>query len=405
MRKQILLFAYALLLGVIFGIIIWGFLRATSLSINLLWHHLPSQLAVPFYPILICAIGGLLIGIVQKRYGALPKDLPTVMEDAKAGSKAKRDNLYVLLLAAFLPLVFGGSLGPEAGLAGIIVALCFWISHKYKSFISGIESLGIIGIMSALSVIFASPIFGLIAPIEDSNNDRALPKSSKITLALAVIISSLGIMYILSSSFGGGAGIPRLQGFSSGGLELSVFIPLVIIGVSLGFLFNISGHLSAKLFNQVKGWTIVKAVLGGLILGTTAIFLPNVMFSGEHQMLSLLEANLPSLILILTGIAKLLITPLGISSGWRGGYIFPIIFSGLSIGLGLAGLLGICPIFASAIITSALVSVVIEKPLATALLLLIPFGAPSVPFLLASSFLATFVSSLPIFSRIPTHKH
>ena len=36
----------------------------------------------------------------------------------------------VMLICAFIPLVFGASVGPEAGLTGIIAALCYWIGDN-----------------------------------------------------------------------------------------------------------------------------------------------------------------------------------------------------------------------------------------------------------------------------------
>ena len=38
----------------------------------------------------------------------------------------------VVLVCAFLPLVFGSSVGPEAGLTGIIAGLCYWVGDNVK---------------------------------------------------------------------------------------------------------------------------------------------------------------------------------------------------------------------------------------------------------------------------------
>ena len=59
--------------------------------------------------------------------------------------------------------------------------------------------------------------------------------------------------------------------------------------------------------------------------------------------------------------------------GWRGGNIFPTIFSGVVIGYACALILPIDPIFCVAVVTAALTATVMRKPMAVILLLLICF--------------------------------
>ena len=37
-----------------------------------------------------------------------------------------------MMIAALLPLLIGSSVGPEAGLTGIIVGLCYWAGENLK---------------------------------------------------------------------------------------------------------------------------------------------------------------------------------------------------------------------------------------------------------------------------------
>ena len=119
-------------LGVTAGAIVWVFARLVGLCTGLLWEELPDALGWSFLPVIVCAFGGLLIGLVHKKWGDYPEELPVVM------GKIKRDRHYdykpmgAMLIAAFLPLVFGGSVGPEAGLTGIIAGLCYWIGDNVR---------------------------------------------------------------------------------------------------------------------------------------------------------------------------------------------------------------------------------------------------------------------------------
>ncbi len=67
------------------------------------------------------------------------------------------------------------------------------------------------------------------------------------------------------------------------------------------------------------------------------------MFSGED---SINEINngigeFAPWILIISGLLKLVITNVCIKSGWKGGHFFPVIFCGVSIGFGVALLMGL----------------------------------------------------------------
>ena len=78
-------------------------------------------------------------------------------------------------------------------------------------------------------------------------------------------------------------------------------------------------------------------------------------------------------ILLLSGILKLCITAVCLNTGWRGGHIFPIIFSGSSIGYSVASILPIDPVASVAIVTTAISSYALRKPIAITLLLLMFF--------------------------------
>lgn len=90
--------------------------------------------------------------------------------------------MLFVCLAALLPLIFGGSIGPEAGLTGVIVGLCYWAGKHMKYAKNKIPELMQMGISSTLGVIFGAPLFGLVAPIEegiDKDKDVVIPRWSK----------------------------------------------------------------------------------------------------------------------------------------------------------------------------------------------------------------------------------
>ena len=66
--------------------------------------------------------------------------------------------------------------------------------------------------------------------------------------------------------------------------------------------------------------------------------------------------------LILTTLMKLVLVNLCINLGWKGGSIFPIIFSGVSLGYAMAMIIGIEPVFAVAVAAATLCGYIMRKP-------------------------------------------
>ena len=115
---------------------------------------------------------------------------------------------------------------------------------------------------------------------------------------------------------------------------------------------------------------VFREVLAGICLGICGMLIPAVMFSGEEQMGVLMKEYSQYLPLALIGVAflKVLLTNICIQFGLKGGHFFPVIFAGVCMGYGVGML--ICGnaeshlVFASAIVTAALLGGTMKKPLA-----------------------------------------
>ena len=59
-------------------------------------------------------------------------ELETVMGKVKKEKHYDYSHMLVMIIAALLPLLIGSSVGPEAGLTGIIVGLCYWAGENLK---------------------------------------------------------------------------------------------------------------------------------------------------------------------------------------------------------------------------------------------------------------------------------
>ncbi len=391
-KNNILFLLYSVILGAIVGVIIWCFLRLMNLGIAFLWEYVPSQLDFPLYTLCVCTAGGLLVGLWKRKFGDYPEELGVVLGKVKKTGRYQYNNVFPTIGSALLPLVIGASVGPEAGLTGVIAGLCSWVGDKLKRFRRDIEELTVIGLSATLGTIFQSPMFGFMEPIE-SDNETVLPKTSKIVLYFASILSSFGIFILLNRLFGISSGIEGLEAQKQDWSILPYAAVLTLIGIAAGYLFFIFKKITSVLKERFKRYTVARAVAGGLLLGLAGTFLPLTMFSGEHQIIEVTEnmKAIGAVTLILVAVVKLLLTNICIDSGLKGGHFFPVIFCGICIGCSMSILFGIDAVFSSAVVTTALVGHTLKKPVATVLLLMIVFPARFIPIMLFSAVAAKFV--------------
>lgn len=392
-KNMVLFMLYAVCIGAIIGLIIWSFLKIMNVSIEFLWEFLPNNFEIPFYTIIVCTLGGLIIGIWKKKTGDYPEELTQVMYKVKKDGRYPYNNIGTVSVSAILPLIFGGSIGPEAGLTGVIAGLCTWVGDKFKKLFKDMKELTQIGISATLGTIFHSPMFGFIEPIESDEEETVLPKTSKIVLYFLTIFGALGIVILLNHIFAGHSGMAKFEGLETGIKEWLWLLPFSLIGLLLGCIYHFFEKVITKISTPIQKYTIIKCILGGLILGVIGTFLPYTMFSGEHQMAEIMDKwkEIGALILIITAIMKLLVTNTCIIMGFKGGHFFPCIFSGICAGYAFSMLTGVNPVYSVSIITTALISSLIKKPFATVLLLMICFPIDAVPMMILAAAIGSFI--------------
>lgn len=386
-KKNLILALFIALLGAIIGGIIWLLLFIMELGIEFLWETLPEMVEIPAYTLLVCTFGGLLVGLLQKKYGAKPDELSDVMGEVKAGKRLAYDNLVGLSVCALVPLIFGGALGPEAGLTGVIGGLCFWLADRFKLAFEDVQDLDLaqFGMAAALGAIFRAPLFGFVDSVESEDGGAVIPKRSKMLLYFIAIFAGFGVYSLLGHYLGGGMGLGRLPHLEIGRNEWLMVLPLAVAGTVLGLTFYLWEKGVAKILAPLKGKTVLLAIIGGAVLGGVGSFLPFTMFAGETQMGELIESyqSFAPGLLLLTAFVKIFMINLCAGTGWRGGNIFPIIFSGVALGYALALLLPfVDPAFCVAAVTAATTAAIMRKPLAVTVLLMLCFPIDAIPPLL-----------------------
>lgn len=418
--------SFAALIGFAVGILVWGVFLLSSILTEFVWGTVAEGLASAldatplgswWLPVAICTLGGLVIGLWTKYVGGEPAELEEVMASVKKTGGYQVKSAGASAVGFLLPLMFGGSIGPEAGLTGLIASACTYIGNKLRAAGLKVKGLTDITISATLSAIFGTPLAGAVAATQDALpqcDDDGTPidpsaydfrTGAKIALYLSAAFGAVAGIALLGTLLSHEGGLPRFDGIAPSLGDAWWFVPCVIVGYLGAALYHAGNKGFAQASDAMGSKPIAKPVIAGVVLGIAAIGLPYVLFPGEEQSFILMEGwmEMSALVLLGTGLVKCLATPLCLHFGWRGGHFFPCIFAGVSCGYGMAALSGIDPMFCVAITTATLMAGVQRKPLMALALLLLCFPASSLVWM---GFAALAGAALPLPKAIdPAKQH
>lgn len=381
--------------GAAAGLVLWLFLRAVHLGTFLIWEYIPDITGNPsIYTVCACVLGGIVTGLFRKRFGDYPQSMKAVAGTVKKTGTYPYRKLAVILPAALLPLIFGSSVGPEAGMAGIIVALCMWVKENVSFAGENASAYSRIGTAVSLSVMFYSPLFGFFSAVE--NEDRAeeeMSKTSALMLYGISAVSAVGTVSALNSIFGKvSEGFPEFEASQPDVHDFMMAAVYLAAGILLGLFFEKSELFLEKVYAKFP--PAAGEACAGLILGIVCTFVPAVQFSGEDQMAVLITEYSSYAPAAMIGLAflKVILTNMCICFGLKGGHLFPLIFSAVALGYGIS--LMVFPgssdhaVFAAAVVTASALSVSIHKPAAVTCLMFLCFPVRMGIWIFAASLIA-----------------
>lgn len=396
--NEIKLISFTAIIGAVAGLVFWVFLWLINTFTELIWQKIPSITGdIPYYALIVCTVGGLVIGVLRKLLGDYPQSMAEVIGTVKQTGTYPYKKILSIIVLSVLPLIIGSSVGPEAGMIGVIVALCCWAGDNLKFAKKSTINYSKVGAVVTLSVLFHSPLFGIFHVEENEDEDSSLTRASKLLIYAVAIAVGIGAYSLLSTLICEvSEGFPSFETALPTGYDYLAMFLYIICGIALGFFFIKSELLFEKIAKKLP--PIIGEVTAGIILGAIVCFLPVLQFSGETQMGALINDYAKYAPIAMIGIAllKILMTNMCIQFGLKGGHIFPLMFSAVCLGYGIS--LMIFPgssahaVFAAAIITAATLGVSMKKPIAVTMLLFLCFPIRMFFWIFLSAAISSFVS-------------
>lgn len=385
----------AFVLGLVVALIIRAVLYALSLCEHLIWVDAPTAMDIAWLSLLVCPLGGLVIGLWTKHCGGSPEPLGKVIGSVRNTGGYRVKSIPSSVVGFALPVVFGGCVGPCAGVVGIIASLCTAIGDLLKRAGLRLHDADDVSVSAALTAVLGAPFAGIVAG-DEASPERArkssLSRGARIVLYAAASGGALCgmLLFKLVMGPGGGGGLPRLESTGFTVDDLPWMLVCFAAAWALSLVFTGSIKLFGRLSRLLDRHPLVRTTICGTVIGIVGAVFPFALFSGEAQV-DQIAANwqaMPALMLLVGAVAKAVLTPLCLQFGWGGGPLFPCVFTGVSLGYGIAGLAGVDPVCCAAVASGAFVACSMRRPLLAAALVILCFPPQSIVWLLLAAFVA-----------------
>ncbi len=390
-----LMLLFSAVTGVMIAAIVWLYLKVANIGITFIWDMIPSYMNFQHYTLIMCLVGGLIVGVFHRIYGPYPESMADAIKRVRTKGSYPYKTIYITVIAAYLPLFFGGAIGPEAGLVCILLGLCFWAMDQFGMARQKMEAyIGGNPYISRLYV-FKQMLKGLFLPADQIVYDQdaiVWTRAEQVSSGVVCGLVGLGVYTGLNTVIGSVLTVPHLAYSEMYIKDRLVIVMLLVVGIAAGYLYLIFKKITKLFFATLrkKGFHIINAVLGGLVLGLIGTALPMTMFSGgsDIQVIQYEYLQYTPYLLILIGVVKLFLTNVCIESGWRGGHFFPVIFAGLSIGYGFSSIFETNQVLCVVVVTGALLGTMMQQPIGALVLSLIFFPIEHVGWMTVASFVS-----------------
>ena len=285
----------------------------------------------------VMAICGLLAGLIIYFIGD-PGEMQLIVNNIRF-NKGKLDpkNNPSMILSSLLCVASGGSLGPEAPLVQVTGSTGSWLGKVFRLKGEELRSLSIAGMASGFTALFGAPLGGSLFALEILHHKHAVEYYKAIIPALVASGFSYVIFAIIVKlGLGPMWNLPAYEMETVFDFGWAIFFGLIATVAAWAFIF--CTQFCKTLFDKLKSPIYVKTLIGGILLGTIAFYLPLTRYFSHFEINDLLQSELNVQFLIAVLVFKIIAIAITVTSGWRGGFIIPLFFCGAALGLLIHGI-------------------------------------------------------------------
>ena len=399
LKPYLRLMVLVALLGIVSAVVTFAFIALVNQGTHLLWEQASLALGIDsrLFTLLVCTIGGLLVGLLVKIFGdhnAIFADL--MLEFGKTGRFDYR-HAPGIVITAFVSLISGASLGPEAPLADACGGIGTWASDRLKLDDKETRTMGYGGLSGMLAAFITNPFGGALLGLESAQGGVTGMTLYFWALFPSLLASAVAtvVFVLLSGTFF--ETLYKFPDYTPRLVDILLAAPLGLLGGVVGLLFMLSLRRLQRLFQALKGHVVLRGLIGGLGMGIIGALLPLTLFSGESETTELITqaAEIGVVMLIILAVSKLLATSLLLATGWKGGYIFPIMFASIALGLAMNLLFPGIPIavIVAATVAGALVAA-LKAPLFAALFTMVLVQKETAPVIAVAVVVSALLTAL-----------
>jgi H+/Cl- antiporter ClcA len=337
-----LLMVYAALFGAGASLLTAAYITLYNWGVNFFKQPSLLVLNINFWPLVLLTVAGVLLGLAIKFLGQHAGLGVAQGQYARTGRLNPR-YLPGIMLEAFITLWSGAAVGPEGPLVFLSGGVGSFIADRLKLEKDDVPLLVYSAIAGAFGGFFGSPVIGAVGALEYMFI-KELDFYRHLIPGLIAAAFGYGVYFaLLHTSYLGIYSFPNYA--SPRVVDLGWALLVGLIAGVIGILFKVIFGLVHLGFAPLKSRPLIRAIVGGVVIGLIGSFLPLTLYSGQNQLLQIIHnpAAYSAGLLLLMLLVKALLTSTSFATGFDGGPVFPLLFMGGTLGLAISQVLTFIP--------------------------------------------------------------
>lgn len=284
----------------------------------------------------------------------------------------------LILISSIISHLFGASVGREGTAVQMGGSLSELTAKIFKSNERDRRILLMSGISGGFGSVFGTPLAGTIFGMEVSSMG-AIKYESLIPCFTASFVGNIVTRTLITDDYKYNIGIiPEM----TASVIIKVLIASLIFGLA-AILFSESMHRTKRIFTKYIKNPIIRPVIGGLLIVGVTFITGTTIYNGTGNMT--IEESFVKTVPKEAFLGKIVYTALSLGSGFHGGEVTPIFYTGATLGNLLAEIMNMPLAFFAALGMIAVFSGASNAPIACFVLGMELFGAKAgVYFFMAS---------------------